>query len=666
MSSLAHTTDDPSDAAMIDAARSGDLDAFGVLYGRHLSAAQRLARQLAHSQAEADDLVSEAFAKVLDSLQAGGGPDTAFRAYLLTTLRNLRYDRLRRDRRLEYSGDLTDLDPGVPFVDTALQELENTMVAKAFRSLPERWRTVLWHTEVEGESPAQVAPMLGLTPNGVSALAYRAREGLRQAYLQVHLQDAPGESCRSTVERLGAWARQGLCRRDKLQVEAHLAGCARCRQLGEEVADINHGLLGVVAVLVVGAPWVGGYLAHALAAQAAGTAAGSALGGAVAAAAAHAGPAAAAHASSAAAHGAAAAHAGAATAAHAGAATAAFGQAAAGIGSSTGLAAGASLGTAGATAGAASAGLASSLATAGGTPDPSGLGVAAGATGTAVGAAAAAKFGLVASLLQLPGMAKLGAGVGTAVVAGGLVISMSHAPARPLVSVAPPPIVAPNLAGPTSDLPTATSTPSPSGPTGGHSTGGGRQLPKAPPAKPAGSTGSTPAPPAGRPTGRPADPGAPPPGTGRGAPGGPSGDETKAAASPLAVQEATPGKKNLVRGKPGKISIQVKNVSDNQVTNLVASISLPQGVTLRGADSTTDNGAGKAKNHWDCSPTAGGTTECQLPSLEPGATTIDLKVTVADDAPPSGTLTGQIIVDTTDQDDVPTAIPDTPMQVDAS
>jgi len=39
---------------------------------------------------------------------------------------------------------------------------------------------VLWHTEIEGARPAEVAALLGLTANGVAALAYRAPEGLRQ------------------------------------------------------------------------------------------------------------------------------------------------------------------------------------------------------------------------------------------------------------------------------------------------------------------------------------------------------------------------------------------------------------------------------------------------------------------------------------------------------
>ena len=61
---------------------------------RHVEAARRLARQLV-AAGDADDLVSEAFAKVLVVLQRGDGPDLAFRAYLLTAVRRLHVDKIR-------------------------------------------------------------------------------------------------------------------------------------------------------------------------------------------------------------------------------------------------------------------------------------------------------------------------------------------------------------------------------------------------------------------------------------------------------------------------------------------------------------------------------------------------------------------------------------------
>jgi transcriptional regulator len=98
---------------------------------------------------------------------------------------------------------------------------------------------VLWHTEIAGLSPAAVAPILGLTPNGVSALAYRAREGLRQAYLQVYLAETIKQRCRATTDRLGAWTRDGLSKREKAQVEAHLNECVDCLALAAELAELN-------------------------------------------------------------------------------------------------------------------------------------------------------------------------------------------------------------------------------------------------------------------------------------------------------------------------------------------------------------------------------------------------------------------------------------------
>jgi RNA polymerase sigma factor (sigma-70 family) len=235
--------DDPDLIALV---RAGTHVAFGSLYERHVGAAYNLARQLTHIRAEADDLVSEAFAKVLDTLRAGRGPDSAFRAYLLTALRHTAYDKTRRDRKVELSDDVTTIagvDTAVPFSDTAVAGLERSLAARAFARLPERWQAVLWHTEVEGQSPAEVAPILGLTPNGVSALAYRAREGLRQTYLQVHLAESDNELCRAATERMGAWTRSGLSKRETTQVEAHLDECERCRLRAAELADVFVGKL---------------------------------------------------------------------------------------------------------------------------------------------------------------------------------------------------------------------------------------------------------------------------------------------------------------------------------------------------------------------------------------------------------------------------------------
>ncbi|RBQ21406.1 hypothetical protein DP939_01440 [Spongiactinospora rosea] len=249
-----------SDAELLESVRTGKAAAFGVLYQRHVSAARCLAKQLVSSPAEADDVVAETFAKILDLVRRGGGPEIALRPYLLTALRRTVYDRSRGQSRQVPTDDMEAHDPGVPFVDPALTGLERSLVARAFMSLPDRWRMVLWHTEVENARAADLAPLLGLTPNAVAALAYRAREGLRQAYLQMHLGDLPRQGCRPVVAKMGAYVRGGLPKRESRIVDEHVASCAECHAIFIELNDVNEGMRLVVGPLVAG-PALMGYVA---------------------------------------------------------------------------------------------------------------------------------------------------------------------------------------------------------------------------------------------------------------------------------------------------------------------------------------------------------------------------------------------------------------------
>jgi RNA polymerase sigma factor (sigma-70 family) len=246
-------TDPRDDTELIKAVRAADTpadaaDAYATLYRRHVDAAYRMATQVANTPADRDDYVSEAFARVLNTLRAGKGPDTAFRAYLLTALRNVAYDRTRQKQRVTPVADVAtvpNIDLRAIDQDTVIDRLEQTLAAQAFRRLPERWQTVLWHLEVEGRTPAQTAPLMKLNANSVSALAYRAREALKQQYLQVHLMTLPEDQareCGPTVEKLGPWARDGLSNRDTTKVTDHLADCARCTALAAELASINSAL----------------------------------------------------------------------------------------------------------------------------------------------------------------------------------------------------------------------------------------------------------------------------------------------------------------------------------------------------------------------------------------------------------------------------------------
>ena len=249
---MTDASDPVSDSELIAAARAGDEQAYAELYRRHASAALRFARSLTGHSADADDLVAEAFTRVLAALRGGNGPAEAFRPYLLSAVRNAFYDNARRSAREQPVEELTPVAPWVPFVDPAAAADERRLIATAFQDLPERWQLVLWHTEVEGEQPADIAPLLGISANAVAALAYRAREGLRERYLRAHLGSAVDEECRPTVSRLPAYTRNRLSRTESARVRRHLDECSRCRLLYGELTDVNSRLGALLGPVVLG------------------------------------------------------------------------------------------------------------------------------------------------------------------------------------------------------------------------------------------------------------------------------------------------------------------------------------------------------------------------------------------------------------------------------
>ena len=99
--------------------------------------------------------------------------------------------------------------------------------------------------------PREIAPILGLTANGVAALAYRAREGLRQAYLQQHLQDPLDEGCHGRPQARLLRPRRARQARDGAGRGAP-RGLRDCRALVLELGDVNHGMRAVIAPLVLG------------------------------------------------------------------------------------------------------------------------------------------------------------------------------------------------------------------------------------------------------------------------------------------------------------------------------------------------------------------------------------------------------------------------------
>ncbi|WP_457031111.1 sigma-70 family RNA polymerase sigma factor [Kitasatospora sp. P5_F3] len=280
----------PSDAELTAKVRAGDDTAYEEIYRRHADSVRRYARTCCRDSFTAEDLAGEVFARTLQALRAGKGPEFAVRAYLLTAVRNVAAAWARSERREQLVDDFStfaqtsaatvDLDLADPGADAwAMALADQRMVMQAYAELPEDDRVVLWHTEVERESPKTVAVMLGKTANATAVQAHRARDRLAAGFLQAHVSGSQERACEAYANRLGAYARGSLRKRASAEVGRHVQECDRCTAAYLELTEINTGLRAILpgGVLL----WVGGgYFTAAAAAVGAGAVGAGALAGA--------------------------------------------------------------------------------------------------------------------------------------------------------------------------------------------------------------------------------------------------------------------------------------------------------------------------------------------------------------------------------------------------
>jgi RNA polymerase sigma factor (sigma-70 family) len=213
------------------------------LYRLHAAHALHVARSITHNAEDAADAVAEAFTGVLGVVSSGRLSDAeSFRPYLMVATRNAAIDIVRRSGRLQPTGRADDLDDVATAAgpsDRLLAGEDRELVARAFATLPPRWRAVLWLTEVERLPPRDAAPLLGLSANNVAQLATRARTRLRRQYVQSHVRNHARGDCAATADLLGGLVAGELTAPQAARVRDHLAACADCRARLAELEDLG-------------------------------------------------------------------------------------------------------------------------------------------------------------------------------------------------------------------------------------------------------------------------------------------------------------------------------------------------------------------------------------------------------------------------------------------
>jgi RNA polymerase sigma-70 factor (sigma-E family) len=151
-------------------------DRLGDLYARHVPATIGFAYLLTGSRAEAEDLVHEAFVRVVGRLQHLRTPG-AFDAYLLRTVVNLHTSRLRR---LRVERRYLAREGARPPEALAPDDVgERDRIWRALDRLPKRQRVAVVLRYAEDRSERETADLLRCSVAAVKSLTARALDTLR-------------------------------------------------------------------------------------------------------------------------------------------------------------------------------------------------------------------------------------------------------------------------------------------------------------------------------------------------------------------------------------------------------------------------------------------------------------------------------------------------------
>ena len=167
--------------ALVELARQGDAEAFGMLYDHYQGSVYRFLFYRTRSATLAEDLTSETFFRALRSMNGFRWQGKDFGAWLMTIARNLATDHFKAGRtRLELTTEDMGLhdDATEGPEDAVLAGLTNEILMRALTELPAEQRDCLVMRFLQGMSIAETAAVLGRSDGAIKQLQLRGVRNL--------------------------------------------------------------------------------------------------------------------------------------------------------------------------------------------------------------------------------------------------------------------------------------------------------------------------------------------------------------------------------------------------------------------------------------------------------------------------------------------------------
>jgi RNA polymerase sigma-70 factor (ECF subfamily) len=167
--------------ALVELARGGDTEAFGLLYDHYHPSVYRFLVHRTRSQSLAEDLTSETFFRALRGMANFRWQGKDFGAWLMTIARNLCTDHFKAGRtRLELTTE--DMSPHDDATEgpenSVLASLTNEVLLQALADLPPEQKDCLIMRFLQGMSIAETAQALGRSDGAIKQLQLRGVRNL--------------------------------------------------------------------------------------------------------------------------------------------------------------------------------------------------------------------------------------------------------------------------------------------------------------------------------------------------------------------------------------------------------------------------------------------------------------------------------------------------------
>ena len=167
--------------ALVELARDGDAEAFGMLFDHYHGSVYRFLFHRTRSGTLAEDLTSETFFRALRSMSNFRWQGKDFGAWLMTIARNLCTDHFKAGKtRLELTTEDMGLhdDATEGPEEAVLASLTNEVLLRALTELPLEQRDCLVMRFLQGMSIAETAAVLGRSDGAVKQLQLRGVRNL--------------------------------------------------------------------------------------------------------------------------------------------------------------------------------------------------------------------------------------------------------------------------------------------------------------------------------------------------------------------------------------------------------------------------------------------------------------------------------------------------------